>query len=85
MSMRNTLFRIPRPALFPVLLLAVMAGSVKPGLCQQDEGSIRFEVTFPASVRNEAVTGRIFVILSDRDDPEPRLQVSCRSTPRRPS
>lgn len=81
MSMRNTILRISRPALFTVLLFAVMTVSVKPGLCQQDEGSIRFEVTFPASVRNESVTGRIFVILSDRDDPEPRLQVSRRGAP----
>ncbi len=81
MSFRNPRLRLSRPVLFPILLFSVMAGSVKPGLCQQDEGMIQFEVTFPASVRNEPVTGRIFVILSDLDDPEPRLQVSRRGAP----
>ena len=34
----------------------------------------RFEVSFPASAHAQPVTGRVFVILSRRDHPEPRLQ-----------
>ncbi len=36
-------------------------------------GEIRFKISLPAG--NQPVTGRLFVILSTIDDPEPRLQV----------
>ena len=36
----------------------------------------RFEVTFAASARPQPITGRVFVMLSRRDTPEPRLQAS---------
>ena len=42
---------------------------------------LRFEVTIPATVRNEATTGRVFVILSRTNQPEPRLQVGRVGTP----
>lgn len=34
----------------------------------------RFEISFPAAVHAQPITGRVFVILSRRDEPEPRLQ-----------
>ncbi len=37
--------------------------------------SLRFEVSFPASVHKEPITGRVFVIVSRKNDPEPRSQV----------
>lgn len=43
--------------------------------------SLRFEVSFPESVSSEPITGRMFVILSDNDRREPRLQVSRRGAP----
>jgi hypothetical protein len=36
----------------------------------------RFEVTFPASLRREAVTGRLIVVVTRKDSPEPRLTIS---------
>ncbi len=36
----------------------------------------RFEVTFAAAAHSEPITGRVFVVLSKRDTPEPRLQAS---------
>ena len=45
------------------------------------DNGIRFEVSLPESVRTQPVTGRVLVILSDRDQPEPRLQVSRRGAP----
>ncbi len=36
----------------------------------------RFEVTFAATAHSEPITGRVFVVLSKRDTPEPRLQAS---------
>jgi enterochelin esterase-like enzyme len=47
--------------LFSLSLLAQTAGP-------------RFEISFPASVHAQPITGRVFVILSRRDNPEPRLQ-----------
>ena len=37
--------------------------------------SLRFKVSFPASVHAEPITGRVFVAISNREMPEPRLQV----------
>jgi hypothetical protein len=37
--------------------------------------SLRFKVSFPASVHAEPITGRVFVAISNRERPEPRLQV----------
>jgi hypothetical protein len=35
----------------------------------------RFEISFSASAHAEPITGRVYVIISRRDQPEPRLQV----------
>jgi hypothetical protein len=35
----------------------------------------KFEVSFPASAHAGAITGRVFVVVSRRDKPEPRLEV----------
>jgi hypothetical protein len=37
---------------------------------------LRFEVTFPAAAHADAITGRLFVIISRDNEREPRLQVS---------
>lgn len=37
---------------------------------------LRFEVTFPAAAHADAITGRVFVIVSRDNEREPRLQVS---------
>jgi hypothetical protein len=34
----------------------------------------KFEVSFPASVRAAAITGRVFVVVSTKDKPEPRFE-----------
>jgi hypothetical protein len=40
---------------------------------QQNGSRVRFEVSFPSSVRNEPITGRMFVAISPTSDPEPRI------------
>lgn len=52
------------------LLVACLAW---PSFAQE---SPRFEVTFPASLRAEPVTGRLIVVLARKDTPEPRLTIS---------
>ena len=49
---------------------AVAADTAAPGLA-----AVRFELSFPASVRATAANGRLFVILSKTATPEPRLQI----------
>ena len=36
-------------------------------------GGEKFEVSFPAAVHAGAITGRVFVVVSTKDKPEPRL------------
>lgn len=36
---------------------------------------LKFEISFPASVHSKPITGRVYVMLSDEQEPEPRLQV----------
>jgi hypothetical protein len=36
---------------------------------------LRFKVSFPASAHPQPITGRVFVVISNRERPEPRLQV----------
>ena len=35
----------------------------------------RFEISFPASVHGQPITGRVFVVVTRKDSPEPRLQI----------
>ena len=35
----------------------------------------RFEISFPASVHGQPITGRVFVVVTRKDTPEPRLQM----------
>jgi putative esterase len=37
--------------------------------------SLKFEISFPAAVHPQPITGRVYVMLSRKSDPEPRLQV----------
>jgi hypothetical protein len=53
-------------------LLAAGASVEAAGL-PQAEGT-KFEVSFPASAHAGAITGRVFVVVSTSDKPEPRLQ-----------
>ncbi len=49
--------------------------SVKLHAGAQTTPPLRFEISFPASVRAERLTGRVFVIVAGGNSPEPRLQV----------
>ena len=38
---------------------------------------LKFEISFPESVHSQPVTGRVFVVVTRRNDPEPRLQAGA--------
>jgi Putative esterase len=68
----------PHSAAIRAALTALLFSSVAalPGQArgQTVTTRLRFEVSFPASVRSEAADGRLYVVVSRKDDPEPRLQ-----------
>ena len=47
----------------------------------QDTTSGRFEISFPATAHGEAVTGRVYVMLSRGNDREPRFQIGRTGVP----
>ena len=51
-----------------MLSLAVGAGALP------QAGGGKFEVSFPAAAHAGAITGRVFVVVSTSEQPEPRLQ-----------
>src|SRR6185437_9463253 len=57
------------------LLAAIGAGCLSCAQPQSASDSLRFEVSVPASVQAEPLTGRMVVIVTQKETPEPRLQV----------
>ncbi|MBI4419295.1 MAG: hypothetical protein HY560_00570, partial [Gemmatimonadetes bacterium] len=47
----------------------------------QQRSGLRFEISFPNTVRAEPVTGRVYIMISRRNDPEPRLQIGRTGVP----
>ena len=65
-----------RLALLPVLTVALVLLGAALGCEQPTETTdLRFEISFPASVHTEPLTGRMFLAFARQDDAEPRLQV----------
>jgi hypothetical protein len=64
----------------PHTLTAQPAGQADAGQAQ-DAPELRFEISFPSSVRSQAVTGRVYVMISRRSEPEPRLQIGRTGVP----
>ncbi|MGB8474252.1 MAG: alpha/beta hydrolase-fold protein, partial [Candidatus Acidiferrum sp.] len=52
-------------------IFSLAAGGVVSAAAQS--AADKFEVSFPASVHAGAITGRVFVVISKKDKPEPRL------------
>jgi Putative esterase len=58
-----------------VLLIVLIASTVTPPKAKAAAPQLKFEVSFPASVHSGSITGRVYVMISNEPDPEPRLQV----------
>ena len=71
---------LPMPVAVILLALIVALGGCAPG---GDTGGtdLRFEISFPASVSEEPLTGRMFLAIARDQDPEPRLQVGRYGVP----
>ena len=59
-----------------LLLWEVPASPAAQEMTRPTNGSTRFEISFPAAVHSEPVTGRIFLFISPNATTEPRLQSS---------
>ena len=68
-------FKNPRLRLISLML--ILFGSVFTAELRSSTATCRlkFEIRFPAGAHKEAVTGRAYVILSRKQDPEPRFQL----------
>lgn len=61
--------------LFFLSILTMSSGTIADGYSAQNRTTeLKFEMSFPASVHSEAITGRIFVMISRDSKREPRLQ-----------
>jgi putative esterase len=56
-----------------VLAIALLSALVIPAAARPAP-SLRFQISFPASAHAEPITGRVFVMISNRETPEPRSQ-----------
>ncbi len=60
-------------------VIALAVGALRSAIFRAEaassQGAPRFEVSFPASVHEGTITGRVFVMFSERPDSEPRFQV----------
>ncbi|MFO7769455.1 MAG: alpha/beta hydrolase-fold protein [bacterium] len=64
------------PLIILLLPLLLLSSCAEPGAT-----SLRFEVSFPESLREGPLTGRAFVMISREETPEPRLQVGRYGVP----
>ena len=69
--------RLITAAVLAASLAVVAVGAQNPPPAR----GVRVEVSFPASVHNAPVTGRVYVMVSRTNDREPRLQIGRTGTP----
>ncbi len=62
------------------LALAIAVVSASPLSAQADHPTLRFRISVPSTTRSEPITGRVFLMLSRRGEPEPRLQAGAWET-----
>ena len=65
------MMRLPGSRAFARLLCVAVVAA--PSLAAQSGGT-RFEISFPAAVHGEPITGRVFVFIAQDSAPEPRFQ-----------
>lgn len=55
-----------------VLVLAGVLGTAFTARSKAEPSALRFEVAFPAAIHPQPITGRAFIAISEREEPEPR-------------
>lgn len=65
----------------PILALVCSIFSPLAGFARQPGSGPVFAISFPASARAQPITGRVFLILAKKDNPEPRLEAGFWRSP----
>ena len=74
MKQREQTYSCPSFAsLLAITVLAALA-TASNGLAKTPPSNLGFAVSFPASAHSGPITGRVFVVIAKREEPEPRLQ-----------
>jgi hypothetical protein len=63
------------------LATASAAQAPRPGSTKPADRGVRVEVTVPAAVKSEPITGRVYFMVARTDEREPRLQIGRTGTP----
>jgi Putative esterase len=64
-----------------VICIALFAGMTPGAMAETAASPLRFEVSFPTSVHSQPITGRLFLMISHRGEPEVRLQSTWFNSP----
>ncbi|MBD3414491.1 MAG: hypothetical protein GF421_08690 [Candidatus Aminicenantes bacterium] len=70
-------FKYRSQSVFVLVVLLVFVSAC----VQKTEKDLRFEITFPESVHPDSITGRVYVILAETKNREPRLQIHAYGVP----
>ncbi|MGE0464197.1 MAG: hypothetical protein AB7Q16_22745 [Vicinamibacterales bacterium] len=73
--------RLPIAVLVVLALASLGVQAQRRGTGQPADRGVRVEITVPASVRSEPLTGRVYFMVSRTDEREPRLQIGRTGTP----
>lgn len=72
----------PKTLSFVLLVFLILTFIVNPSILMANDSPLKFSITFSDSAHTEPITGRIFVMVSKTDNPEPRFQTRrSRSSP----
>ena len=75
--MKNKFFLIN---ILVISLLSIISIHSKTAFPQTDS-KLKFEISFPKEAHAESITGRVYVMISENDRREPRLQIGTRGVP----
>jgi len=74
--MSGKINRIAFYIFFLLLMLVVVSGCVG-----KKEKGLRFEISFPESIHTDSITGRVYVMVSENENREPRFQIGPNGIP----
>ncbi len=64
-----------------ILILILSSVFIENSLSRDSSSNLKFEISFPASVYNKPITGRVYIMLSETAYREPRLQIGRTGVP----
>jgi hypothetical protein len=72
---------IQRKRLVALIAVVICAGELFAQIRPAAEQKLHFEISFPAAIRPQPVTGRVYVMISRTNEREPRLQIGRTGVP----